>query len=163
MSKVTAKTPAKKIMENPSERDGGNHSDDTSSKNEPLAAQTSREFKIPKQNPAKTKRSRHAKRRKHSKFYQDSSQSSSESSSSSPSSSSDSELTSNASEKRASGSDREDEVNDSFPAEILDFASEAVFSGLSKFARKKILKETSVPVLPDLQSKNVDAFIKKYT
>ena len=51
---------------------------------------------------------------------------------------------------------------DSFPAEILDFASEAVFSGLSKSARKNLLKETSVPALPELQPKKVDAFIKKY-
>ena len=75
MLKVTAKTPAKKkMMENPSERDGGKHSDDTSSKNEQPAAQTSREFKIPKRKSAKTKRSRRAKRLKHSKFYKDSSQ-----------------------------------------------------------------------------------------
>ena len=80
----------------------------------------------------------------------------------SSSSSSDSELTSNASEKRASGSDSEDEVNDSFPAEILDFASEAVFSGLSKSARKNLLKETPVLILPELQPNKVDAFIKKY-
>ena len=163
MSKVTAKTPTKgKIMEHPSQRDGGKHSDDSSSKNEPPAAQTSREFKIPKRKRTKTKRSRHARKRKHSKFYQDSSPSSGESSSSSSFSNSDSELSSNASEKRASGSGGKDEVIDSFPAEILDFASEAVFSGLSKSARKNLLKETPVPALPELQPKKVDAFIKKY-
>ena len=163
MSKVTAKTPNKgKSMEHPSQRDGGKHSDDSSSKNEPPAAQTSREFKIPKRKRTKTKRSRHARKRKHSKFCQDSSHSSSETSSSSSSSSTDSELSSNASEKTASGSGGEDQVIDSFPAESLDFASQAVFSGISKSARKNLLKETPVPALPELQPKKVDAFIKIY-
>ena len=161
MSKVTAKTPTKgKVMEHPSQRDGGKHSDDSSSKNEPPAAQTSRESKIPKRKRTKTKRSRHARKRKHSKFYQDSSPSSSESRSSSSSSSSDSELSSNASEQRASGSGGEVEVIDSFPAEILDFASEAVFSGLSKSARKNLLKETPVPALPELQPKKSMPLLK---
>ena len=54
MSKATAKTQANgKIMEHPPERDGGKHSDDRSSKNEPPAVQTPCDFKIRSKNQQK--------------------------------------------------------------------------------------------------------------
>ncbi len=155
-------------MENPSNSEGQTTPDTVSAKTvapAQLEGQKLSRDEIPKEkrahSPAKTssKRAKSKKRRRRSKFHHDSTTSDTDSSTSDSTSSSQSESTS---ESYTNSVFNETASQNEIPTEVLDFATEAVFSGLSKSTRKNVLRETPVPIHADLQPKQVDSFIKKY-
>ena len=114
--------------------------------------------------PAKTspKSAKSKKRMKRSKFHRYSSPSVNDSSTSTSSSSSSSESESSASEALTNSNLSDTASQNKLPTEVVNFTTEAFFSGLSKSTRKNVLQETPVPFHADLQPKQVDSFIKKY-
>ena len=117
-----------------------------------------------KHSSSKSKRGKKAKRSKFSGRY------SSSSSASESSDSSSSSLDSNSSDVSNRNTLTPHVMNESAFGEseapldqtIVDFAAESAFQGLSKSARKNMLKESPVPLHADLRPKKVDSFVKKY-
>ncbi|XP_028401014.1 uncharacterized protein LOC114524096 [Dendronephthya gigantea] len=112
----------------------------------------------------KHKHSSKKARSKRSKFSRSYSTSGSSESSSSTSSSSDTESDFSSRQNNSSCqiASTSGELDYSLDTSIVDFAAEAAFNGLSKNARKDLLKDTPMPHHADLRPKKVDSFVKKY-
>lgn len=145
--KISGTVPEK--TEAPPYSEGKNHSRDKTSKRKRARS------------PAKTslKSASKSKKRKRSKFHRDSSSSDSDSTSTSSSSS---ESNNTTSEPVTNSTLNETSSQNALPVEVVAFATEAVFTGLSKSTRKNVVNDTPVPLHIDLQPKQVDSFIKKF-
>ena len=83
---------------------------------------------------------------KRSKFHRYFSPSVNDSSTSTSSSSSSSESESSASEALTNSNLSDTASQNKLPTEVVNFTTEAVFSGVSKSTRKNLLQETPVPI-----------------